>query len=138
VSEDAGAAAEAYEAARSRHGMADVRPIYRQFLKLLKTRDSELYEAAVDRYETDVLGAGETADPLQAWIRYGAWLAGSLSPGRLVAIDSSGRAEKAAGLPPIGPLLLHLPEGTGERGLRVAVPEKPSAAQAAAQKLLCG
>ncbi len=138
MSDEAGASTEEYRAALSQHGMADVQPIYRQFLRRLKAQDSQLYETAVARYEADVVEADQTADPLQTWICYGAWLASSLSPGQLVAIDASGRAEKATESFPIGVLLLHLPESKGERGLPVAVPEQPSDAQTAAQRVLCG
>ena len=129
---------EAYRAALARHGVADVQPLYRQFLRRLKAQDGQLYEAAVARYETDVLGADRASDALQTWIDYGAWLAGSLAPGRLIAIDAAGRAEGASRPLPMGLLLLHLPDGTGERGLPVAVPEDPSDAQQAARKILCG
>ena len=137
MSEGSEAATEAYSAALATSGMADVRPIYRQFLRRLKAQDDQLYETAVDRYETDVVGVGEPSDPLETWIRYGAWLASTLAPGQLISIDASGRAEKATEEFPIGPLLLHLPEGKGERGLPVAVPQQPSEAQQAAQQVLC-
>lgn len=116
-----------------------MQPAYRQFLRRLKATDPGIYEEAVERYEADVVGGGEVEpDPLLRWVRYGAWLAGQLAPGRLVAVDRHGRAREPEGPPPLGPLLLHLPEGKGERAVPIAVPADPSEAQEATQELLCG
>ncbi len=132
-------ASEAYVAALSHHGIGDVQPAYRQFLRRLKANDAGLYEEAVERYQADVIGGAEAeSDPLLRWVQYGAWLAGQISPGQLVAVDRQGRARKPAGPPPLGPLLLHLPEGQGERGIPIAMPTEPSEAQEATLKLLCG
>ena len=130
---------EEYRAALSRHAMRDVQPIYRQFLRRLKARDTVLYEEAVERYQSDIMESAEGgSDLLHRWIDYGVWLAGRISPGQLIAVDREGRAEKPSARPPLGPLLLHLPEASGERGIPIAVPAEPSAAQEATQQLLCG
>jgi hypothetical protein len=130
---------EAYRRALSHHGICDVQPVYRQFLRRLRANDAGLYEAAVERYQADVIGGAEVdSDPLLRWVRYGAWLAGQIAPGQLVAVDRQGRAGRLDGPPPLGPLLLHLPEGKGERGVTIALPADPSDAQEATRKLLCG
>lgn len=129
----------AYQAALSQHALCDVQPIYRQLLRRLKAGESGLYEEAVERYQADVLGAEDTdSDPLLRWVTYGAWLAALVAPGQLVAVDREGRARSPDGPPPLGPLLLHLPEAKSERGIPVAVPADPSEAQEATRKLLCG
>jgi len=138
-SDETDSTSEAYRAALSHHAICDVQPVYRQFLRRLKANNAGLYEEAVERYQADVVsGADVDSDPLLRWVRYGAWLAGQIAPGRLVAVDREGRARKPDGPPPLGPLLLHLPEGTGERGVPIAVPADPSEAQEATRKLLCG
>ena len=138
-SDETDSTSEAYLTALSHHGICDVQPVYRQFLRRLKANDAGLYEEAVERYQADVIGGAEVdSDPLLRWVRYGAWLAGQIAPGQLVAVDRQGRARKPDGPPPLGPLLLHLPEGKGERGVPIAVPADPSEAQEATRKLLCG
>ena len=130
---------ETYRTALADHAISDVQPVYRQFLRRLKASDVGLYEKAVARYQSDVIGGEEVdADPLLRWVRYGTWLARQITPGRLVAVDREGRANETDGPPPLGPLLLHLPEGKGEPAIAVAVPADPSEAQEATRKLLCG
>jgi hypothetical protein len=128
---------ERYQASLLRHAVTDVQPLYRQLLRRLKMRDAEEYNEAVGRYESDVAAGGQDVDPLRSWVEYGAWLAQLLAPGRLVSIDRDGRAVEPGGTPPLGPLLLHLPEENGERAMPIAVPAEPSAAQEAARQLLC-
>ena len=133
-------AAERYEAALARHGIRDVQPVYRAILRRLKATDIRLYEEAVERYDSEVRAAVEEGpeNPLLIWVRYGSWLANHVSPGQLVVVDASGRAESSEDAPPLGPLLLHLPDGKGERAVTIAGPVDPSAAQEAARELLCG
>jgi hypothetical protein len=142
VSDAAGTdpAAERYRAALAQHGIRDVQPAYRAILRRLKATDIRLYEEAVQRYDAEVRPAVEegSEDPLLIWIRYGSWLANHVAPGHLIAIDASGRAGRPADAPTLGLLLLHLPDGKGERAVTVAGPVEPSAAQDAAQELLCG
>ncbi len=138
-SDETDSTSEVYLTALSHHGICDVQPVYRQFLRRLKAVDAGVYEEAVERYQADVVsGADVDSDPLLRWVRSGAWLAGQIAPGQVVAVDRQGRARKPDGPPPLGPLLLHLPEGKGERGVPIAVPADPSEAQEATRKLLCG
>ncbi len=132
-------AAERYHAALARHGIRDVQPVYRAILRSLKATDIPLYEEAVERYDAEVRAAVEegSENPLLIWIRYGSWLANHVPPGRLVVVDASGRAGRSGDPPPLGPLLLHLPDGKGDRAVTIAGPVEPSSAQEAAQELLC-
>ena len=130
-----------YEAALAEHGLADVRPLYRELLKELKVRDPDGYREAVRRYEEEVGPAAEAADdPVRPWLDYGRWLADTLIEGRAVAVDRTGRSRELAegASPPEGALLLHLPESTRQRALELAVPAEPTDYQEAARELLCG
>ncbi len=138
-SDEAESTSEAYQAALSHHGICDVQPVYRQLLRRLRAHDAGLYDQAVERYQADVIGAAEVgSDPLLRWVQYGVWLAAQIAPGQLIAVDREGRARRPDGPPPLGPLLLHLPEAKGERGVTIASPAEPSVAQEATRKLLCG
>lgn len=131
--------AEAYRAALDHHAVRDVQPTYRQLLRRLKADDPDAYDEAVERYRTDVSAPDDPgSDPLLRWIEYGTWLAGRLAAGRLVSIDGEGRARTAVGPPPLGPLLLFLPEEKGAAAIPIAEPVEPSAAQQATRQLLCG
>ncbi len=128
------------EEALSRHGVQDMRPLYRQMLRRLRSVDEGAYESAVERYREELLpaladGAG---DPLALWVRYGAHLAGRLSPGHVVAVDPTGRAERPAEIPVPGALLLHLPEETRQPAWPLMEPREPSPPQRATRDLLCG
>lgn len=129
-----------YREALARHGIQDVQPLYRALLRHLKSADPELYERAVARYERDVargLEEGED-DPVRVWIAYGIWLAGRAREGRLVAVDPTGLAEPVeAGDPPVGPLLLHLPDEARAPVTPLALPSDPSPPQRATLELLC-
>lgn len=128
-----------YRLALERRRLQDVQPLYRKLLLRLKSSDPDLYERAVSRYEEEVLPAlrREGEDPLRLWIGYGAWLAARLRPGRLVAVDESGLAETVEGDPPLGPLLLHLPDERGAPATPLALPADPSPPQSATLELLC-
>lgn len=74
-------------------GLRDVRPLYRGLLKRLREEDTAAYEEAVRRYEEEVDAAVDGADdPVVPWLRYGAWLAERIAPGRTAAVDAGGRA----------------------------------------------
>ncbi|MFQ5679224.1 MAG: hypothetical protein ACE5HP_07165 [Gemmatimonadota bacterium] len=132
-----------YRAALDRRRVADVQPLYRKLLVRLKSADPAAYEAAVARYEKTVPSriAAAEADPLEAWIEYGMWLAARLSPGRAVAVDAEGRAHEvgreAGRALPSGGLLLHLPDEARAPALLLAMPREPSEAQRATVELLC-
>jgi len=125
-----------YQQALAKSGLSDVQPLYRSLLVQLKKRDGARYEAAVLRYTSDV----ESADPeavLNAWVTYGAWLATELAPGQLVSIDENGRSRELSGPPPLGTLLMHVPDDARVRALVVTRPAKPSPAQHETMTLLC-
>lgn len=127
-----------YRAALERHGLQDVQPLYRELLVRLKGADPELYRRAVSRYEEEVAPRleREGEEPLVVWVGYGAWLAARLRAGRLVAIDESGLAETVEGDPPLGPLLLHLPDERNVPATVLALPADPSPAQGSTLELL--
>lgn len=120
--------------------MADPRALYRDLLRRLREDDPDAYEEAVGRYERDLGEAdGGDADPVEAWIGYGRWLAGRLYPGRDVAVDREGRArELAERRVPEGALLLHLPEKRNVRALTLFLPLDPTPPQEATRELLVG
>ena len=121
------------------HGLADVQPLYRKLLVRLKAQDDASYEEAVARYRDDVEAVVRDAhDPVAVWVAYGAWLAPRIAGGELMAVDENGRARPAGSPPPLGPMLMHLPEDARERGLVLAMPADPSPAQRETAALLCG
>jgi hypothetical protein len=71
------------------------------------------------------------------WVTYGAWLAPRLAPGETLAVDGNGRAVASGTPPPLGPMLMHLPEDTKVRGFVLAMPANPSSAQTETAALLC-
>jgi len=129
---------DAYAEALAKHGIQDVRPLYRQLLVRLKSQDPAAYEEAVARYRNEVETAVEAAeDPVALWVGYGAWLAPLLTPGSLRAVDANGLATTTEAPPPLGPMLMHLPDDPKLRGLILAMPAEPSAAQKETAALLC-
>ena len=128
----------AYADALARHGLADVQPLYRQLLLRLKAQDAAAYEAAVARYKAEVESTVEEAeDPVAVWVAYGVWLAPLVAPGSLKAVNVDGLATPAENPPPLGPMLMHLPEDPRVRGLVLTMPAAPSAAQKETASLLC-
>lgn len=128
-----------YRRALDQHGLEDLQPLYRKLLRLLKSEDPEKYEAAVARYREEVEPAVEDpgSDPLQAWLRYGAWLAPTIAPGSIYRVAENGRADLAPSPPPPGEMLIHLPEDTRRRGWVLAMPREASPAQRETASLLC-
>lgn len=144
----------------SETGARDPREFYRGLLRELRQEDPTAYTTLVARYDADVVGAiasGE-ADPLEAWLAFGAALAVAVTgPGRLVAIGAGGEATEAASPLQWDQLLLYLPEdgrrsrrggdadatggGSGGRrgvALPVGLPPELSPAQRATVDLLVG
>lgn len=135
----AGSADGRYRESLRAHGVRDVQPGFRALLLRLKAKGADAYEAGVTRYKEEVqplVEAGE-ADPLRAWLQYGMWLAGRWQPGSLIAVDSSGLSHPADEEPPLGPLLIHLPEDQREPGVVLAEPETPTEPQQVTASLLC-
>jgi len=128
------------EAALESAGLKDMRPAYRRLLVRLKQTDPEAFHEATRRYQEDLepsIASGR-AEPVSAWLDYGAWLAGRLARGQAMAIDASGLArplQPGAG-PESGWLVLHLPEDTRSPAILLAWPADPSEAQRAAMELL--
>lgn len=133
---------ERYLAALERHGLEDLRPACRAMLRELKGSDERSYRKAVRRYESELLPsvAGGEHDPVVAWTRYGAWLAGRIRPGRAVAVDPDGRAHPLEEAPdfPARHLVLHVPEEWSDGGRIIAVPREPTEYQQATRELLGG
>ena len=132
---------DAYARSLEAHGLQDVQPLYRQLLHRLKSQDPAAYDEAVARYKTEVEPAVEDpgVDPVSAWIAYGTWLAPKLSPGgSLMTIAENGLAEPAGDPPPLGEMLIYLPDDSGRRGFLLAMPAEASAAQRETAALLCG
>ena len=130
---------DAYVDSLAKHGLADVQPLYRQLLRRLKSQDAAAYERAVARYRAEVEGAVDGAgDPVLIWVDYGAWLAPQLAAGTLKAVNEDGLASDVEASPPLGPLLMHLPDDQKLRGILLAMPANPRTAQQETAALLCG
>lgn len=114
-------------------GARDPRELCRSLLRELKTRSQESYDEAVERFQDSVMPSivGEEAEPLQAWLDYGRYLAERLGPGRDVVIDASGKALPAPSAPSWRDLLLHLPDDGRARAVPVSVPPELTPAQQA-------
>jgi hypothetical protein len=125
--------AEALEAG----GLADARPVYRQVLRHLREAHPAAFERALHHYEAEVLPAlGGTADPVETWIAYGAWLAGLTADGRVVTVQGDGRAAEYAPPYAAGDLVLHVPERAQDPVLPLMRSAAPSPAQQATYDLL--
>lgn len=145
-----GAAERRTDAAFAEGPYLDPRAAYRAHLRVLRERDGAAFERGVKAYEALVQEIGAGGDAGQAWLRYGAALAGE-TPGRTVAIDADGRASAWAGqddgqpsgddprerdAPGAVPLILHIPDDARAPALPLAAPRTPSRAQNASLALL--
>lgn len=126
------------EEALEREGARDPREFYRERLRELKQANADAYGEAVAYYRDTLIPtvASSDVDPLEAWTEYGARLAEWLAPGRLVSVDTSGRAQPFSAPAPKNHLLLHLPGGRGGRALLVGLPAELSPAQRATYDVL--
>ena len=121
----------------AQRGLADARDAYRARLRWLRSADPDAYARAASYYETEVTPRLEGAgDPVEVWIEYGRMLGELSGPGRLVAIDASGRARTHTPPLPADTLLLFIPEDREREVLAAMVPASPSRAQAATHTLL--
>jgi hypothetical protein len=129
-----------YRAVLDQYGVADVQPAYRLLLWRLKASHPSSYDAAVERYERELLPSLEAGeeDPLRLWLNYGMWIAEQLHRGHLVAVDDTGLATPVDDEPPLDRLLLHVPEKSNERAIALVQPARPSEAQTETVQLLCG
>jgi hypothetical protein len=125
------------EAALRERGVADPRDAYRQRLRALREVDETLFDRAREHYNASVLPAlAGDSDALAEWIDYGRFLAELLAPGRIVAIDRTGRALPYVPPPPADTMLLHVPSDGGRPIVTLALPAAPSPAQQATYDLL--
>ncbi|MFO7894902.1 MAG: hypothetical protein R6U63_14305 [Longimicrobiales bacterium] len=115
----------------------DPRPLYRPALKYLRARKPDAFSDALRYFEDELLPAvaGE-ADPLEAWLDYGRRLARALGDGRLLELDSTGRARPVEDPATARGLVLHIPDDAGAPALTLRYPTDPSPAQRAALELL--
>lgn len=125
------------EAALQDSAQADPRPLYRPALRHLKDRDRAAFDDALRYFEEELIPAvaGE-ADPLEAWLEYGRRLARALGDGRLLELDSTGRARPVPDPSAATGLVLHLPDDAGVPALVLRRPKALSKAQQAAIELL--
>ena len=115
----------------------DPRPLYRPALKYLRDRDPEGFRDALRYFEEELIPAvaGE-ADPLAEWLAYGRRLARALGDGRLVELDSTGRARPVSDPAAARGLVLHVPDDSAAPAIALRYPADPSRAQKAAFELL--
>lgn len=133
-----------FAARRSETGARDPREYYRGLLRDLREADPDAYRTLVARYESEVVRgiAAEGADPLEAWLAFGATLAQTVAgPGTLHRVDAAGASAPATSPLPWDALLLHIPNGKkgggrGGRALPVGLPPELSPAQRATVDLL--
>jgi hypothetical protein len=119
------------------YALADGRDAYREQLRALRARPDDAFRLATAHYESEVVPRlGSAGEAIEAWIEYGRVLGEAGGPGRLHAIDPSGRA--SAYQPPYaaGTLVLYVPDEKNDSVLPVAVPVLPSPAQRATLALL--
>lgn len=125
------------EAALATAGLEDSRPILRERLKQLKGEDPVAFAQAVKNYEEEVLPAlADGPSPLDAWMGFARTLGERTGTGRLVAIDTAGRATPYADPYRTGDLVLHLPDDPTAPALAAAFPGAASDPQRAAFDLL--
>lgn len=125
------------EAAFADSPLEDPRARYREHLRALRSRDAAAFEAAVARYESELMPAvaAEGGDVVGAWREYGRALAELSGAGRTVAVDEQGRAASWEGEGE-ATLVLHVPDDATVPPLVVAAPRNPSPAQKATIALL--
>lgn len=123
--------AEAAEA----EGIADPRPPYRDRLRQLRQSHPEAFDRAIEHYERKVLPALAGEQPLAAWLEYGRFLASLEAEGRVVGIDSRGRASDWSSDARPG-LVLFIPDDTAADVMVLCQPVAMSEAQQATVRLL--
>jgi hypothetical protein len=117
-------------------GCDDPRPPLRSRLRELKEVNPAAFERALAHYEQTVLpGLAGADEPLGHWVDYVRFVGELASPGRVVAIDGSGRAVPYLA-PESGWLVLFLPEDAGSPVLVALVAASPTPAQRATVDLL--
>jgi hypothetical protein len=116
--------------------LQDPRPAYRDRLKALRAGAPDAFARALEYFERKLVPAvAEGAEPLGEWVAYGRILLEDEGPGRVVAVDATGRAGPYRP-PPQGELLLFFPEDGRRPILTLLTPREPSPAQRATEDLL--
>ena len=126
------------EEALSQTGAKDPREFYRARLRGLKADNPEAYQEAVAYYENDLVPSIAEAgnDPLMAWQRFGCCLAELTVTGTPIEIDTTGLRRPYEPPTPPDRMVLHIPQGSGDRALVVGLPGELSVAQLATYDLL--
>lgn len=115
----------------------DPRPLYRPALRYLRDQRPDAFEDALRYFEDELIPAvAGDAEPLATWLEYGRRLARALGAGRLVELDSTGRARPITDPAEARGLVLHLPDDDAAPALALRSPKTPSPAQQAAYELL--
>ena len=119
-------------------GLEDPRPAYRRLMVHLKGTDAEAFEEAARRFNETLVPdvADGSVPPLEAWFAYATWLCGRIRPGRVMAIDGSGRATDDAQTLAPGAVLLHMPDEASAPVIVLATPSAPTPSQQATVELL--
>ncbi|MEJ2184932.1 MAG: hypothetical protein P8Z36_03245 [Gemmatimonadota bacterium] len=124
------------QAALDKTGQADPRDLYRTRLRQLRSRDAAAFERALTYYENELVPrVAADGDPVAEWLAYGKMLAELGGPGRVVAVDGSGRARPGTD-DATAELLLFLPEHTSDPAMVLQSPADPTPAQSATIQLL--
>jgi hypothetical protein len=118
-------------------GLADTRPVYRQVLRRLRETHPAAFEKALRHYDEVVLAElGGTADAVETWIAYGAWLADLTAEGRVMSVREDGRSVEYRRPYASGDLVLHIPGSAADPVLPLMLSAAPSPAQQATYDLL--
>jgi hypothetical protein len=125
-------------AARTATGAPDPRELHRDRLRKLKEINRPAYESAVRYFEKTLIPeiAVRGADPLDAWLEYGRYLASLFAEGQTVQIDRTGRSYLFRLPIPNDHLVLHIPTSVREPALAVRLPREMSEAQQTTYDLL--
>ncbi len=121
-----------FDEALAASGARDPREHYRKRLKELRKANPPGYGKAVQYYEAETVPsiAEGRADPIQAWTDFGARLAEICAPGRVWAVDATGRRRPYEPPGDTADMILHLPEGRAPTFV-VALPRDPTPSQMA-------
>lgn len=115
----------------------DPRPFYRSALRYLREHDDEGFRRAIGYFDEELVPAvAGDADPLTAWGEYGALLGRTLGAGRIMELDSTGRARPVESVEDTRGLVLYIPDDPAPPVLVLRYPTNASAAQHAAYELL--
>ena len=119
-------------------GLEDPRPGYRRLMVHLKGVDASAFDEASRRFAETLVPdvAGGLVPPLEAWLGYATWLCERIRPGRIVAVDGTGRATDGAAALAAQTVLLHLPDDASAPAIVVGMPSRPTPSQQVTVELL--